>query len=77
MGEQIAHTVLDAVLTVTTSIASVLLPPTIVLFLLKAFVPAIGAPLLRAWGELIAWLILAPIRAVRFLAREASGRRRR
>jgi len=71
------QSVLNAVLALVMSAASVLLPPTLLLLLLKAFVPAIGAPLLQAWGQLLAWLVLAPVRLVQFLAREASGRRRR
>ena len=77
MGEQIVHTVLDALLAVGMSIATMLLPPTFLLLLLKAVVPAIGAPLLQAWGQLLMWAVLAPIRVVQFLAREAFGRRHR
>jgi hypothetical protein len=77
MGEQLRQSVADVLTALLVSVASVLLPPTILLLLLKSFVPAIGTPLWQAWGRLVGWLVLAPIRVVRFLVREASGRRHR
>ena len=65
----------DAVTSVVMSVVSVLLGPTVLLLLLKIFVPPLGAPLWQAWCRLLGWLVVAPIRAVRFLLREAFGRR--
>ncbi len=75
MREHLAQSIGGALTTLALTVGSVLLPPTFLLLLLKMFVPAIGTPLWRAWGQLITWLIVTPIRLVRLLVREAFGRR--
>jgi hypothetical protein len=59
------------------TVVSVLGPPTIMLLILRAFIPALGNPLWRGWCQLVIWLIVGPIRLVRLLVREAIGRRGR
>jgi hypothetical protein len=59
------------------TVVSVLGPPTVVLLLLRRFVPALGNPLWRVWCRLLTWLIVGPIRLVRLLVREAIGHRGR
>lgn len=75
MGERILQSITDMTMAVGGTVLSVLLPPTIMLLLLKMFVPVIGSPLWQAWGRFVGWLILAPIRVIQYLIREASGRR--
>lgn len=75
------QSITDAVNGLVWSIASVLIGPTILLLLLKRFVPVIGDQLWHAYSQLLAklmvGLIVAPIRLIRLLFREAMGRRHR
>lgn len=65
----------NAVSGVFWSLVSVLAPPTILLLVLRQFLPALGDPLWRGWCQLLAWLVIGPIRLIRLLFREATGRR--
>lgn len=69
------QSIADYLSSMVCSIVSVFVAPTILLLLLRMFMPSIGEPIWRAYGQLLAWLIVAPIRLVRLLAREAFGRR--
>jgi hypothetical protein len=71
------QSIIDAFFGLVLSIAWVLLGPTIVLLLLKKFVPIVGDQLWHGYCQLLAWLVVAPIRLVRLLVREALGRRHR
>jgi len=76
MGEAL-QSIADAAWGLVFSVASVLVGPTIALLLLKRFVPAIGNPLWRAYRQLLVWLLVAPVKLIRLLVREATGRRHR
>jgi hypothetical protein len=69
------QTITNTLTSLVCSVASILMVPTILLLLLRMVAPAIGAPIMRAYGQLLAWLVVAPIRLIRLLAREAFGRR--
>jgi len=73
----VLQSISDAVGGVVLSVVSVLLGPTIVLLLVKRFMPIVGNPLWRGYCQLLAWLIIGPIRLIRLLGREAMGRRHR
>ena len=77
MAEQALQSLSEAFSTVLFSIASVLLGPTIVLLLLKKFVPIVGNPLWQGYCRLLVWLVVTPVRLIRLLVLEALGRRRR
>ncbi|GHJ48955.1 hypothetical protein Cs7R123_62970 [Catellatospora sp. TT07R-123] len=70
------QSIADYLTSLVCSVASVLVVPTALLLLLRMFVPALGGPLLSAWGQLLAWLLLVPVRLIRWLAQEAFSRRR-
>jgi hypothetical protein len=75
MGEQVLQFITDAISTLALSVASVLAGPTIMLLLLKHFVPTIGNPLWQWYCQALVWCVAAPVRLVRVLIREAMGRR--
>jgi hypothetical protein len=77
MGEQAVQSLSDGAAGLVFSVFSVLLMPTIVLLVLKRYVPILGNPLWRMYTRLLSWLVVAPVRLVRVLFREAIGRRRR
>lgn len=67
----------DAINHLIVGVVSLLIGPTIVLLLLKVFLPALGNPLWRGYCQLLTWLVVGPIRLIRLLVREAMGRRHR
>lgn len=77
MVEAVSQFMMDVIAALVWSAASVLIAPTVLLLLLKKFAPAAGDPLWRGYCQLLAWLVIAPIRLVRLLVREAFGRRNR
>jgi hypothetical protein len=70
------QTITDYLAGLVCSAVSFLVMPTILLLLLRRVFPAAGEPIWRAYGQFLAWLIVAPVRLIRLLAREAFGRRR-
>jgi hypothetical protein len=58
------------------AIVSVLVGPTIILFLLRHYVPMVGNPLWRQYCRLLGWAVAAPFQLLRVLTREALSRRR-
>jgi len=58
------------------SIASLLIVLTIMVFLLKVSIPALGEPLWRNYGKMLAWLIMLPFRILKQLIQIAAGHRR-
>jgi hypothetical protein len=58
------------------SVVSVLAVPTILLLLFRKFVPVLGDAVWRGYCRLLVWLVVTPVRLVRLLVREATGRRR-
>ena len=70
------HYITDLLSTVLWAAVSILGPPTVMLLLLRHFMPMLGNPLWRGWCRLLTWLAAAPIRLIRFLVREVFGRRR-
>jgi hypothetical protein len=50
--------------------------PTIVLLVLRRYVPLLGNPLWQAYRRLLGWAAAAPFRLLRALTREALNRRR-
>jgi hypothetical protein len=71
------QSIADAVGNLVWSVTWMLAGPTIVLLLLKRFVPVVGDPRWRAYCRLLGWLVVAPVRLIRLLVREAIGRRHR
>lgn len=67
----------DAIGNLVTSVFLLLAGPTIILLLLRRYLPMLGDPLWRAYCQLLTLLVVAPIRLVRLLIREAMGRRHR
>ncbi len=67
----------DAVTSVLCSIASLFIAPTIIVFMLKLFIPALGEPLWHNYCKLLAWLIILPFRILKQLIHAAAGGRRR
>ncbi len=65
----------NAVSEVVWGLVSILAPPTLLLLVLRRFMPVLGEPLWRMWCQLLAWLVIGPIRLIRLLVREALGRR--
>jgi hypothetical protein len=66
---------MDSLTNLVCGVVSILAVPTFLLLLLRMLVPSVGEPILRAYGQLLAWLVVAPIRLVQLLVREAFGRR--
>lgn len=71
------HYITDFLGAVFWTVVSVIGPPTVMLLLLRHFMPSLGNPLWRGWCQLLTWLVVGPIRLVRLLVREAIGRRGR
>jgi hypothetical protein len=69
------HYITDFLSAVLWAAVSVFGPPTVMLLVLRHFMPALGNPLWRGWCRLLTWLVVAPIRLTRLLIREARGRR--
>lgn len=67
----------DALAGLLCSVASLFIAPTVLVFMLKVFVPPLGEPLWRGYCQLLAWLIMLPFRLVQRLLRSATGRRTR
>lgn len=65
----------DTIYNLVWSIGSVLAVPTLLLLLLKKYVPIVGNPLWDQYVHLLGRLLTAPIRVIQFLVREAMGRR--
>jgi hypothetical protein len=53
-----------------------LVGPTIILLLLRRYVPMLGNPLWHAYRRLLGWAAVAPFRLLRALTKEALNRRR-
>jgi hypothetical protein len=70
------QSILDAMSGLVWSAVSMLVVPTILLLLFKKFVPVLGDALWRGYCRLLVWLVVAPVRLIRLLIREATGRRR-
>ncbi len=66
----------DAVSGLVCSVASFFVAPTVLLLMLKMFVPALGEPIWRAYWQLLVVLITAPFKLISYLIKEAGGRRR-
>jgi hypothetical protein len=58
------------------AVLSVLIGPTVILLLLRRYLPMVGNPLWRQYCRLLAWAVIAPFRLLRMLTREALSRRR-
>lgn len=58
------------------AIVSMLVGPTVILLLLRHYVPMVGNPLWRHYCRLLGWAVAAPFRLLRMLTREALTRRR-
>jgi hypothetical protein len=71
------QSIANAVSALLVTVFSVLIGPTVVLLLLRRFLPPLGNPLWRGYCRLFAWAVVAPVRLLRLLVREASGRGRR
>ena len=69
------QSIADSVTGLLCSVASVLLVPTIVLLLFRRFVPVLGDAVWRGYCQLLIWCVVAPVRLVRFLYRQAVSRR--
>ena len=55
------------------SLVSLLAVPTILLLLFRKLVPILGDAVWRGYCQLLAWLVVAPVRLIRLLVREAVG----
>jgi len=69
------QSIVDGMTGLVCSIASVLLLPTIALLLFRRFVPVLGDTVWRGYCQLLTWCVVAPVRLVRLLCREAVRRR--
>jgi hypothetical protein len=59
------------------SIVMFLAGPTIIMLLLKRFLPVLGDELWRLYSQALVWLIRAPFRLIRILVDELFKARRR
>ncbi len=69
------QSIVDSVTGLLCSVASVLVVPTIIVLLLRRFVPVLGDAVWRGYCRLLMWLVMAPVRLAQFLYREAINRR--
>ncbi|MFP5372122.1 MAG: hypothetical protein ACLGI3_15445 [Actinomycetes bacterium] len=51
--------------------------PTVIMLLVRRFVPYLGEQLWRAYCDVLMWLLRAPFRLLRTLVREIAAARRR
>jgi hypothetical protein len=66
----------DAVAALAWGIVSVLFVPTVLLLVLRRFMPFLGNPLWQMYQRALLWCFVTPFRLVRVLAQEATRRRR-
>lgn len=71
------QTLSDALVNLILSIGSVLLVPTVLLLLLRKMIPGFGDAIWRGYCQLLTWMVVLPVRLIRLLILEASGRRGR
>ena len=69
------QSIVDSVTGLLCSVASVLVAPTIILLLLRRFLPVLGDAVWRGYCQLLIWLVMAPVRLAQFLYRQAVSRR--
>ena len=68
--------VVDGATRLLCSIASVLFVPTVLMLLVRRFVPVLGEAIWRGYCQVLVWLVVGPVRLVQFLFREAVRHRR-
>lgn len=66
----------DTLVGLILSIASVLLVPTFLMLILRKLIPVLGDALWRGYCRLLTWMVVLPVRLIRLLIMEATGRRR-
>jgi hypothetical protein len=71
------QSIVNAVTSLACSLISLLVVPTILLLLFRRLVPVLGDAVWRGYCQLLVWLVVAPIRLIRLLVREAIGHDRR
>jgi hypothetical protein len=72
------QSITNALSNLAVSIVMMLAGPTVLMLLVRRFVPVVGEELWRAYCRLLFWLLRAPIRLIRVLVNEiATARRRR
>lgn len=55
------------------SVASLLLIPAAVLFVMRRYMPFVGQPLWQLYQRMLVWCVVAPFRVVRALIRAATA----
>ena len=73
--QSVLQSIVDGVTGLVCAVASTLLVPTILLLLMRRFVPVVGESLWRGYCQLLTWLVVAPVRLVRVLYRDLVRRR--
>ena len=60
----------DAASNLAVQILTLLIAPTLIMLLVRRFVPIVGQDLWRLYHRLLRWLLLAPFRLLRLLVSE-------
>ena len=71
------QSIADAVSNLVVSVLILLIGPTVLMLLIRRFVPYLGDRLWRLYCDALMWLLRAPFLVVRLLVREITANRRR
>ena len=71
------QSITDGVTNLAVSVVVMLVWPTVLMLLVRRFVPVLGESLWRSYCQLLRWLLRAPFRLIRLLVNEIVAARRR